>query len=561
MMTGYASIDKPWLKYYSDEAINAPLPEMTMYQYIWENNKDHLSNNALRYYGTKITYGELFENIKRAANAFFSIGIRAGDYVTIMSMHTPETIYAIYGLNYIGAIANMVYMTLSEREILQTIEDTESKLFLVLDAVLEKVEAIKKEISCPVIMLGVSSSMHPFMKIGYHFKKKTKKYDFLTWKGLLAKGSKPAPMATEHTAPAVIVYTSGTTGEPKGVMLSSDNINSLAFQFVISGFKFGRGETYLDFIPTFLGYGIGMIATAIVAGLDTTLWIQLDPKAVSDAFERLKPNHIEIGVAFIDGILAGKHGEMSQLINFAGGGGSISVEKEREVNRFLQDHNANTHFIMGYGMTEFASSVCNNLHNATKEGSIGVPFPKANVKVLDPDTKAEMEYGKTGEICLSAPNMMLGYFKNPAATEDIIFYDEKGTRWLKTGDLGYIDEDGFIFFKGRIKRIYYSRLEDGTVMRLFPQRIEEFLEGQKQVEQCGVVVKEHSTRIATATAFITVINRESDNELLDKLTLLMRSGLPEHLQPTAIHILDTMPLTPSGKIDYSALEKLAKESE
>ena len=558
-LTGYPSIDKPWLKYYSEEAINAPLPEMTMFQYIWENNKEYLENTALRFFGKKYTYRGLFDRIITAAKAFYSMGVRTGDIVTIMSMHTPETIFAMYGLNYIGAVANMVYLTLSTEEIVHTVATTEPKLLLVLNSALEKVEAIKGSIPCPIVVLSIPDSLPAHMKLGYYLKAKPKKHSFLTWKHFLAKATKLAPMSTDHAAPAVIVYTSGTTGEPKGVVLSSDNINALAFQFLISGFKFGRGETFLDFIPTFLGYGIGMIATALGAGLDTTLWIILEPKAVSDAFERLKPNHIEIGVAFIDGILAENHSDMSQLINFAGGGGAISVEKEREVNRFLHEHHANTHFIMGYGMTEFASSVCNNLHNATKEGSIGVPFPKANVKVLDEKTNIEIGYGQIGEICFSAPNMMLEYFKNPTATNDIISVDAYGQRWLKTGDLGYIDEEGFVFFQGRIKRIYYTRLEDGTVMRLFPRRIEEFLESQSHVDMCGVVIKDHDTRIVVAIAFITLHNADSNDGIVEQLNILLKKELPSHMLPESIHILDKMPITSSGKIDYRALEEMVKE--
>jgi len=558
-LTGYPSIDKPWMKYYSEEAINSPLPELTMYQYIWENNKDHLSDIALRYYGTKVTYEKLFESIQKAANAFYAMGVRAGDIVTIMSMHTPEAIYSIYGLNYIGAVANMVYMTLAEKEILHTLENTKSKLFLVLDAALERVDKIKDEISCPIVVLGVADSMPAHMKIGYRLKAKPMQHGFLTWKGFLKQGAIEPPMFTVHAAPAVIVYTSGTTGEPKGVVLSSDNINTLAFQFLISGFKFGRRETYLDIIPTFLGYGIGMIATAINAGLDTTLWIQLKPELVASEMERLKPNHVEIGVAFIDAILDGTHGDLSQIINFAGGGGSISIEKEREINNFLRQHSAKTHFIMGYGMTEFASSVCNNLHSATKEGSCGVPFPYANVKILQAETKQELTYGEIGEICFSAPNMMLGYYQNKVATDEVISCDEQGTRWLHTGDLGFIDKDGFLFIAGRIKRISYTRLDDGTVMRLFPQRVEEYLESLPYVEKCGVIVIEHETRISVAVAFVTLDDKAQNRDLfLSKLTVSMRKELPSHSWAEKIIILDSMPMTPSGKIDYQTLEKMAK---
>lgn len=189
--TGYPSIDKPWLKYYSEEALNAKLPECTMYEYLYENNKEYLHNNALDYFGNKITYGELFGNIEKATKAFQAIGIVKGDVVTIMSMHTPEIVYCVYALNRLGAVANMVYMTLSEKELLHEINNTDSKALVVLNLAFSKVEKIYSELAVKnIIVVSPADSMKVPLKIGYKLKTKQPKLrkNYLSYDGFVKLG-------------------------------------------------------------------------------------------------------------------------------------------------------------------------------------------------------------------------------------------------------------------------------------------------------------------------------------------------------------------------------------
>lgn len=561
-LTGYPSIDKPWLKYYDEEAINTPLPKCTMYRYMWEKNKDYPADIAFRYFGTKITYGDLLEKIKRTAKAFAAMGIVSGDMVTIMSMHTPETIYCIYALNYIGATANLIYMTLSEKEILDAIENTDSKLLLALDPAAERISHIRKDIHIPVVILSVADSMPFAIAILYRMKNKVRLDDAISFRELLKRGEncELPEESTEHEKTAVIVYTSGTTGEPKGVMLSDDAMNAVIFQDIYGIFPFERKLTMLFILPPFLGFGISRVHCYLCAGLELTLQIQLTPELVAKAFYKNVPEAFITAPSFLDAITSPSYEkrDLSRLKFFITGGGEITREKEIGFNDFLSRHNSTAKYSCGYGMTETVATLTSKCNEISRLSSVGIPNFRTIIKVVDTDTGEELTYEKEGELHFSTPNMMLGYFKNEKATKEVLYRDDEGTVWIRTGDLGYVDRDGFVFVTGRIKRICFTRAKDGFSYKLFPQRIEELLQADSDIEHCGVITKEDEQLINVAVAFVTLRNKSMPQEKRDdvrtRLFDLAAKELPEHEQPADIIIIDTMPLTPSGKIDYRALE-------
>ena len=567
-LTGYASIDKPWLKYYSEEAINTPVPECTVYEYLWASNKDYLDRVALCYFDKKITFAEMFENIEKAARAFTAIGVKKGDIIIMATVTTPETVYAFYALDRLGVIPNMVDPRTSTEGIREYIQEVDAKIVLTLDVAYPKIEkAIVGTNVEKIIVVSPADSLPTIKKVLFVTANKLKGEVYkladncILWKQFIADGdnSPIAEVPYEKDTCCVIVHTGGTTGFPKGVMLSNENINALVLQSILTGIDMKREHTWMDIMPPFIAYGIGMgLHLPLVIGMETILIPSFQAKKFDELLLKHKPVHM-VGVSSYWGTIINSKKlskkDLSFIIAPTVGGDAMDTMLERNSNEFLKKHGCNYPITKGYGMTEVSSGASGTVVENNEIGSVGVPFVHTIISIFDPETGEELKYNEQGEICISGPNVMLGYYKNEVATNSIKRVHPDGTVWIHSGDIGYMTENGSIFIVDRVKKMIVRY--DG--FKVFPSLIEKVTTTHHAVESCcavGTQDKEHSQ--GKLPIVFTVLKPEyvgKEAKIKQELIALCQKELPEYAQPTDFRFKEALPLTAIGKVDYRALEK------
>ena len=483
---GYASIDKPWLKYYSEKNINGNLPEMTAYQYLYNSNQYDLDRIALSYYGKKITFAELFENIDIVARALLNQNLNKGDIVTISLPNIPEAAYLFYACSKIGVIANMVDPRTSDKGIESYVKEVNSDLVIIVDTYYNKVKSlIEKGITKKIVTVSPAESLPKGLKVAYKTKdsinslikyiKTNKIFDMIDWNTFVT-GAKnihgDISISYEKDIPLVIEHTGGTTGNPKGVLLSNDNINAVAIQSVMTGINMKKEHNWLDIMPTFIAYGVGMgLHLPLTIGMETILIPQFDADKFDELIIKHKPIHM-VGVPSYWGTIINSkklaNKDLTYMIAPTVGGDSMDIVLEKKSNEFLARHNCQSKITKGYGMTEVTGGVAGTVDESNLLGSVGIPFIKSNISIFSIDTDEELGYDMIGEICITGPNMMLGYYENEEETAKIIQTHSDGTKWIHSGDLGYMDKNGNIFVVDRIKRIIIRY--DG--FKVFPSLIE-----------------------------------------------------------------------------------------
>ncbi len=567
-LTGYPSIDRPWLKYYSEKAINAPLPECTIYEYLWENNKDHLDDVALIYFERKITYKSLFSKIDRTASAFVNMGIGKGDIITIQSLSLPQVIYMIYALSKIGAVANLIYVTSTSKEVIDNLIQTKSKLYLVIDSVFAK---FNTNITTPylknIILLSVADELPTLLKVGYNLKTKTFRYndEILTWKSFIDHANKNSIAVTGCDSDTVImIYTGGTTGVSKGVMLSNNNLNISALQCSYYGIE--RQSRFLSVLPPFIAFGVALtIHLPLVVGAKTIMGVSANPSEIGGFVSKCKPNYLICGTMQAEKMLAalkGKKINLSFLKWLVVGGDCLSNKLENELNEWLSSNNSTIKVTQGYAMSETSATAAISVYTPSKiifkKDTVGIPLVYTNVKIVDVDNNQEVTYGKQGEICMNTPCMMMGYYDNKDETNHILRKHNDGKVWVHTGDIGYIDEDGFITIVGRIKRIILV-LDNDICHKVFPKMLEEKFLNTGILKAISIVGRKNKDTLNELVAFVTLEPKILEEDAIKALTQYAIENLESYECPITYIAKEKLPTTTIGKVDYRALEKEAEK--
>lgn len=560
----YASQAKPWLKYYDQKFIDQTLPALSAFEYVCQRSKNHLNDTALEYYGRKFTYADLIVNVKKTAAALRGAGVKKGDIITVVSIMTPEIIALFYAADMMGATLNLVDPRYSVEGIREYIEEVDSHLLVCLNVVYERCrQAAKRTNVEKVIVLSPADSLPPVMAVGYKLTTPDKnKYasNVIRWKQFI-KGGEGQSTAAEPYDPdhaCVVVHTGGTTGSPKGVMLTDDCFNGIALQFQAYPKLFHRGQKLMNIMPPFIAYGFACgIHLPLVLGFTVIIIPNLDPDKLGSLVLKHKPEHM-FGVPTHYQQLASdpklRDKDLSFIINYAAGGDSLSRGAEQTVNDFLAAHGARYPIAKGYGMTEVSSAATVAAGLDNKPGSVGIPMVNTVVAAFEPGTDQELPIGQRGELCISGPCLMKGYYNKPEETAILLRRHPDGRVWAHTGDMGYLDEDGFVFLDSRIKRMIIRH--DG--FKVFPSMIENVVSRHPAVHQCSVVGCTDKDHTQGRLPFVYIVLKAGitakKKQVIRELERMCAEELPEYVQPVAYKFISSMPMTPVGKVDYRQLE-------
>ena len=561
----YASAAKPWLKYYDQKFIDQTVPDCSAFEYVCHQNKNHLPETAIDYYGRRITYADLIVNVKKTAAAFRAIGMKKGDIATVVSVMTPEVIYAFYAADMIGATLNLVDPRYSAEGIREYIEEVDSHLLICLNVAYERCHQAAKHTHVErVLVISPADSLPLHLAVGYKLTNPNKnryKSNVLHWKDFIAAGQNQStnaePYDPQHAC--VVVHTGGTTGSPKGVMLTDKDFNSIAQQFGAYEKLFRRGQKLMNIMPPFIAYGYACgVHLPLVLGLTVVIIPNLDPAKLGLLIWKHKPEHLFGVPAHYQQMAASpllKNKDLSFIRNYAAGGDAITVGAEQTVDAFLKEHGAEFPLAKGYGMTEVSSAATAAAGTVNKVGSVGIPLVNTVVSVFEPGTENELPIGERGEICISGPAVMKGYYNKPDETAILLHHHADGKLWAHTGDIGYMDEDGFVFLDSRIKRLIIRH--DG--FKVFPSMIENVISRHPAVQQCSVVGCTDRDHVQGRLPFVyVVLEPEADKkkrQIQRELRQLCREELPEYVQPVGYKFISEMPFTPIGKVDYRKLEE------
>ena len=556
-------IKTPWAKYYKKEDLKLKVPDISMYEALKEVVLKYESRPAINYFGKKLSYREFLNSIDRAALAFRSQGVRRGDVVTICMPNTPEAMITFYAINKIGAISNMIHPLSGEVEIKEYLTSTNSVMLVMIDVCYDKVKNIIKDTSVyKTIVVSARDSMPFFTGLGYQisqgFKIKgpTKSEAYLYWNDFLKKASgynNLLDIKISRDDPAVILHSGGTTGKPKGIILSNGNFNALTEQAKIVFNDVEVGDRVLGIMPIFHGFGLGVSTIGpFILGCELIMVPQFNAKKFDKLLEKYKPNVI-FGVPTLYEALTGTKNDyldLSGLKYAISGGDSLSRNLIKRVNDYLSSHNAKIKISQGYGMTESLAAVALSYGEAYREDSIGIPFPGNYIKIVTPETQEEVPYGEDGEICISGPTVMLGYLDNEKETNEMLQIHKDGMIWLHTGDIGMMDSNGILYYKQRLKRLIIS-----SGYNIYPSHIEEVIEGHPSVLKCSVIGIPHPYKVEVPKAFIVLKNDYNPLTVKASIKEYCKKNLASYAIPKEFEFRKSLPKTLIGKVDFKKLRE------
>ena len=556
----------PWLEYYSRKERSIKFTLKSIYHYMVDEVGEDKDYICLNYFGNRFSYNEFFHNIDICARSLREHGVRDGDIVTICMPNMPEALYAFYACNKIGAVADMVHPLSSPEQVRHYLEESKSRILFLVDFDYEKYkDVIESSLIFKTVLVSPKESMPLGLTVGYTLTrslllKRPKLTDnrYLSWKdfmavGVVSKDRYEAKVKCEDLA--VILHSGGTTGTPKGIMISNYSFNAIAQQSAVNVIDVRPKDKIVTILPIFHGFGLGVcIHTPLCLKVETILMPEYDANRFYKIWKNDRP-HVILGVPTLwEGMMSNPkfdNVDMSQLKYIISGGDHLTISAETRINEFLHKHGAHVNIGKGYGMTESVAATCYTFPGTNEPGSIGIPMVGNTYKICNPETLEELPLGEEGEICVQGPTLMMGYLNNKKETDNVLKKHEDGSIWLHTGDIGYIAPNGVVYYTQRLKRMIVV-----SGFNVYPSQIEEVISKHKDVDKVCVIGIPHQYKMHVPKAFVVLKKGiEPTAKIKKEIIDMCKKELSVYSLPKYYDFRDSLPKTLYGKVDYKELEK------
>ena len=556
----------PWKEHLGDVPFTLDYFQGSMFEAVASIAEKYPDNVAFDFYGKATTYKELIREIETCAKALKTIGVREGDRVTIALPNCPQAIQVFYAVNLVGGICNMIHPLSAEKEIEFYLNESRSVTAITLDQFYGKFENIRKNTGVTnIVIASVKDELSKPLKAGTMIMDSINKVQkipddapVIRWKDFL-KLSRHCfynyKVERKGSDPAVILYSGGTTGTTKGILLSNLNFNALGQQVIAANPMFRVGDKMLAAMPLFHGFGLGVcIHTMLSQGGRCILIPRFTAEDYAKKVVKCKCNFIAGVPTLYEALLRlpyMNNADLSSLKGVFSGGDSLSVELKKKFDKFLYDHNSKVQIREGFGTTECVTASCLTPPHMAKEGSIGLPFPDTYYKIVEPGTDKELPYGEEGEILIAGPTVMMEYINHPQETAQTLRRHADGLTWIYTGDLGVMDSEGFIYFRGRAKRMIIT-----SGYNVYPGQIENILDANELIHMSCVIGVPDPYKMQKVKAFVMLKPGVPENDDTKELILAYcRKHIAKYAMPYDIEFRKELPKTLVGKVAYRVLEE------
>ncbi len=555
----------PWKDHLGEVPFHLDYFEGSMFDAVAAIAEKYPNNVAFDFMGRSTTYKTLVKEIEQCAKALKTIGVREGDRVTIAMPNCPQAIQMFYAVNLVGGICNMIHPLSAEKEIEFYLNASESVTAITLDQFYNKFENIRHNTKVVnIIIASIKDELSKPVKAGYMLTegRKVKKIPddapVIRWKDFLHLSCHcfyNYKVERKGSDPAVILYSGGTTGTTKGILLSNKNFNALGQQVIAANPMFRVGDKMLAAMPLFHGFGLGVcVHTMLSQGGRCILIPRFTAETYAKQIVKYKCNFIAGVPTLYEALLrlpSMENADLSSLKGVFSGGDSLSIELKKKFDKFLYDHNAKIQIREGFGTTECVTASCLTPPHMAKEGSIGLPFPDTYYKIVEPGTDKEVPYGTEGEILIAGPTVMMEYIGHPEETAQTLRKHDDGLTWIYTGDLGTMDNEGFIYFRGRAKRMIIT-----SGYNVYPGQLENIIDAHEFVHMSCVIGVPDPYKMQKVKAFVMLKpGIPANDDTKEAILAYCRKNIAKYAMPYDIEFRAELPKTLVGKVAYRKLEE------